>query len=102
MQDVSRGVEDAAANSITLAVETADLVAFDRYLDGKTPSSYSNNPWFTEFYEVCQSSGGTHVQDMSKSHKLVALYLCSRGKPANFTAGDVPVFADAWFESVRD
>ena len=51
-QEILKGVEDVAANSITLAVETADLVSFDRYLDSKIPATYTNNPWFSEFYEV--------------------------------------------------
>ena len=57
-QEILKGVEDVAANSITLAVETADLVAFDRYLDSKTPATYTNNPWFSEFYEVSLKNDG--------------------------------------------
>ena len=50
LQDILNGVETAAAGAVTLSVESADLVAFDHYLDAKTPDA--NSPWFSEFYQV--------------------------------------------------
>ncbi len=51
-QAILEGVEEVAANSLTLAVETADLPGFDSYLEAKRPDTYTKNPWFKEFYEV--------------------------------------------------
>ncbi|XP_052073187.1 uncharacterized protein LOC127711238 isoform X3 [Mytilus californianus] len=37
--------------AIAFDVETADLRLFDQYLEYKTPETYTNNPWFKDYYE---------------------------------------------------
>ncbi len=51
-QDLITGEGDTAKNAITLGVEQADLPDFDKYLESKIPGSYSDNPWFDEYYEA--------------------------------------------------
>lgn len=41
-------------NLVTFDVETADIPAFDMYLEHKTPDNYRSNPWFQEYFEHLQ------------------------------------------------
>ncbi|KAK3084145.1 hypothetical protein FSP39_008966 [Pinctada imbricata] len=51
--DVWDGLPNIMAdkNVVTFDVETADITGFDKYLEYKTPNTYTFNPWFNEYYE---------------------------------------------------
>ncbi|KAL8604641.1 hypothetical protein ACOMHN_013421 [Nucella lapillus] len=54
------GDRNAKKNVIVFDVETADVTAFDLYLQDKTPANYTRNPWFRDYYEHkfgCKSTG---------------------------------------------
>ena len=38
-------------NVVTLDIETADYPELDKYLEDKTPETYTKNPWFKDYYE---------------------------------------------------
>ena len=48
-----KGLEDIIADHhfVTLDIETADYPELDAYLESKTPSTYTKNPWFREYFE---------------------------------------------------
>ncbi|XP_061163158.1 uncharacterized protein LOC133172311 isoform X1 [Saccostrea echinata] len=64
--DIWNGLENIKRNrtAVTFDIETADLPLFDKYLEDKTPDTYTFNPWFNEYYELvynCSLSSGSKV-----------------------------------------
>ncbi|XP_076434694.1 uncharacterized protein LOC143274691 [Babylonia areolata] len=69
------GDRNSRKNVIIFDVETADVPDFDLYLEDKTPSNYSRDPWFREYYEaqigcrspvsasICQQRGLSRQDD---------------------------------------
>lgn len=46
---------------ITLEVESADYPELDAYLESLTPSDYTTNPWFKEYFEYTHNCSSTGV-----------------------------------------
>lgn len=73
--DIWEGLENMKRNqtAVTFDIETADLPLFDRYLEDKTPDTYTFNPWFNEYYELvynCSLSGGNKPACPQKKYGL--------------------------------
>lgn len=50
-RDTIASLGSVPRGAITLGVEKGDNSAFLQYLERKTPSTYTSNPWFNEYYE---------------------------------------------------